>query len=446
MRERAPECSAKVHVQMADVRRVWIKRIREERKARGWDKPEMARQLAHAADVARSSLPSHESLLSYVKRWERGDVDEISERYQLLYARALGMSEEAIFGEDGDDVDRRGFVGSSLAATFALAVPASVGASSGRRISADTVARLRSRTARLRRLDDVLGGADTYRVYLDELGATTALVDDASYTDAVGRALLGVIAEQAQQAGWSAFDAGWQALAHRHFKDSLTAASDAGDTSLIANALAFLAYQKISTGKPGTGEADAACRVTDSHETPPTVRALLYERAAWAHAVAGDADAANEALHRAREALAGEPPSGTDWAVWVDHTELEIMSGRCWSTLGDHARAVPALQRALDRYDDTHARDKALYLTWLADAHLDAGEIEQAATVTGRALALCADVSSVRPHDRIAATLHRLQPHRDVSAVADVVAEAEELLRKSPGSPSPGMPPSRREA
>jgi hypothetical protein len=405
----------------------------------------MARQLAHAAGEARGSLPSHESLLSYVKRWERGNVEEISERYRLLYARAFRTSEDALFGEDEEDVDRRGFVESSLAATLALAVPVGVGTSQDRRIGAETVARLRRRTARLRRLDDVLGGADTYRVYRGELQATTALADEASYTDANGRALLAVIAEQAQQAGWSAFDAGWHAPAHQHFKDSLTAASDAGDTSLIANALAFLAYQKVSAGQPGTSEADAACRVADGSGTPRTVRALLYERAAWAHAVAGDADASNEALHRAREALAGAPPNGPDWAVWVDDNELEIMAGRCWSTLGD-ARAVPTLERALTRYDDTHARDKALYLTWLAGAHIDGAEIEQAAAVTGRALALCADVASVRPQGRITETLRRLRPYRDVSAVADVIEQAEELLKRSPGSPIPGMPQSRREA
>lgn len=432
----------------ADVRKVWVDRIREERKARGWDKPEMAHQLALAAGEARSSLPSHESLLSYVKRWERGDVEQISERYRLLYARAFGIAEETIFGEDEDEVDRRGFVGSSLAATFALAVPAGVDTASGRRIGADTVARLRRRTARLRRLDDVLGGADTYRIYLAELKATSSLADEASYTDATGRALMAVIAEQAQQAGWSAFDAGWHPLAHRHFMDSLTAASDAGDTSLIANALAYLAYQKVSTGQPGTGEADASCRVADSSDTPQTVRALLYERAAWAHAVAGEAAAADAALERAQGALAdgGRMASEPDWAGWVDRTELEIMSGRCWSTLGDHVRAVPALTHALGNYDDTHARDKALYLTWLADAHLDAGEVEQAAAVTGRALALCADVSSVRPQRRITDTLQRLRPHGAVSGVADVIEQAEELLRRSPGSPSPGMPPSRREA
>lgn len=115
---------------MADVHRVWVDRIRAERKKRGWDKPEMARQLALAAGEARSSLPSHESLLSYVKRWERGAVDSISERYRLLYARAFGISEEDLFAEDEGDVNRREFVGSSLVAGLTLRLPSMAGSTS----------------------------------------------------------------------------------------------------------------------------------------------------------------------------------------------------------------------------------------------------------------------------------------------------------------------------
>jgi transcriptional regulator with XRE-family HTH domain len=84
---------------MADVRRVWADRIRTERKARGWDKPEMARQLARAAGPQRASLPDHDSLLAYVKRWERGTVG-ISERYQMLYARAFGVDETELFAQE----------------------------------------------------------------------------------------------------------------------------------------------------------------------------------------------------------------------------------------------------------------------------------------------------------------------------------------------------------
>jgi transcriptional regulator with XRE-family HTH domain len=92
---------------MAGIRRVQADRIRTERKACGWDKPEMARQLAHAAGEARSSLPDHETLLGYVKRWERGAVG-ISERYRMLYARAFGMTEDELFDVPEDDPSSEG--------------------------------------------------------------------------------------------------------------------------------------------------------------------------------------------------------------------------------------------------------------------------------------------------------------------------------------------------
>lgn len=83
---------------MADVRRVWADRIRTERKKRGWDKPEMVRRLTHAAGDARQSLPDHDSLMTYVKRWERGTVG-ISERYRMLYAAAFGLPEDDLFAQ-----------------------------------------------------------------------------------------------------------------------------------------------------------------------------------------------------------------------------------------------------------------------------------------------------------------------------------------------------------
>lgn len=54
--------------------------------------------------------------------------------------------------------------------------------------------------------------------------------------------------------------------------------------------------------------------------------------------------------------------------------------------------AVPLFESALSGYEDSHARDKALYLTWLVEAYLEAGKPEQAAQVTHQALDLSADV------------------------------------------------------
>jgi len=46
--------------------------LRAQRRSRGWDVPEMARQLTRAAGAARGALPAHQSLVAYARRWERG--------------------------------------------------------------------------------------------------------------------------------------------------------------------------------------------------------------------------------------------------------------------------------------------------------------------------------------------------------------------------------------
>jgi transcriptional regulator with XRE-family HTH domain len=64
--------------------------LREQRRSRGWDVPQMARRLTSAAGSERGALPSKECLLVYIRRWERGTVGP-SERYRLLYCRAFGI-------------------------------------------------------------------------------------------------------------------------------------------------------------------------------------------------------------------------------------------------------------------------------------------------------------------------------------------------------------------
>jgi tetratricopeptide (TPR) repeat protein len=68
--------------------------LREWRRARGWDVPEMARRLRHAA---RGRVAAHDGLIRMIYAWERGD-HAISERYELLY-RKLGFSGPAAGGD-----------------------------------------------------------------------------------------------------------------------------------------------------------------------------------------------------------------------------------------------------------------------------------------------------------------------------------------------------------
>jgi transcriptional regulator with XRE-family HTH domain len=79
-------------------------RLRAERQARGWDKPEMITRLRAAAGERRDSLPSHDSLYSYLKRWENGTVG-IGERYRMLFAAAFGIPADELFETGGAVVD-----------------------------------------------------------------------------------------------------------------------------------------------------------------------------------------------------------------------------------------------------------------------------------------------------------------------------------------------------
>ncbi|TCP56929.1 hypothetical protein EV191_101878 [Tamaricihabitans halophyticus] len=118
-----------------------------------------------------------------------------------------------------------------------------------------------------------------------------------------------------------------------------------------------------------------------------------------------------------------------DWVFWVDEIEMDVMAGRCWTELHRPLRAVPALETVLCRFDPTHARDKALYLTWLAHAYIDAGEVEQGAKTAERALDLACGIASVRPITRVEEVSRRLSHHRNtpgVTALLDRLSERKE--------------------
>lgn len=331
-------------------------------------------------------------------------------------------------GADGEEaMNRRDFLRVSAIGAGATLVPSDQldGLLGGGRVGADVPEMLARRTARLRRLDDVLGGGDTARIYLAECQATKSILRNGSYTTATEKRLLAILAEQTQQAGWAAFDAGDHAAAESLYKESHALAKQVADPALAGNALAFLAYQTIGNDPIAAVQvAEASCARTGS-EVPATVTALLHERRAWAHAVAGNATEADKALTAAQVALAdSRPEPQPDWSSWVDDRELKIMAGRCWTELRRPLRAVPLLEDALRGFDDAHSRDKALYSCWLADAYLMAGEVEAAAGIAEQVLSLSTGVASVRPRQRLEPILRQLASHRGVSAVTTVLDRA----------------------
>lgn len=116
-----------------------------------------------------------------------------------------------------------------------------------------------------------------------------------------------------------------------------------------------------------------------------------------------------------------------DWASWVDHTEVQIMTGRCLTRLGLPDQAIPILESTLTGFDDRQARDKALYLSWLGEACIATGDIEKAAAVTGHVITLANGVASVRPGQRIAVLLRSMRDRSRAPYVTELADRAAAL-------------------
>jgi tetratricopeptide (TPR) repeat protein len=102
---------------------------------------------------------------------------------------------------------------------------------------------------------------------------------------------------------------------------------------------------------------------------------------------------------------------------------LEMQRGVCWSTLGRHDRAVPAFETALAQLPDTYRRDRGVAHAGLAAAQLAENQIEPAAAAAREALAIAAGSGSARITDMVIKVTARLEPHRNLPEVAELLAE-----------------------
>lgn len=83
------------------------------------------------------------------------------------------------------------------------------------------------------------------------------------------------------------------------------------------------------------------------------------------------------------------------------------MAARCATRLGHAAIAVPLIRAALGRYSTGHRREMALYWSFLAEAHLRAGQRPEAADAVAVAVGYAAGTASARVTARITG-LHRV--------------------------------------
>ncbi|MFH8752798.1 helix-turn-helix transcriptional regulator [Streptomyces rimosus] len=388
--------------------------IRRERGRRGWSQGRLAREICRGAGVVGEPVGRQE-----VSRWEQGK--RTPRQWLPFIATALGVSVDVLQEPQRLDQPPLPALSDFLPDDDP---PAALSAREGRRVGLGQVGDLQKRVHGLRLADDVLAGGDLIRPALRELRVAVRVYREGTHSGEVGRALLGQIGELAQIAGWIASDAGQHGDAERIYRLGISAAMQAGDRTLAGNLAGSLAYQLSNTGGEVEGVRLARAALDGvGPDAPPKARALYLDRVAWAHTKAGEAQSAMRALGEAGEALAEDSAEieSPDYLYWVDAGELKVMESRVYTEIHRPLRAVPLLRDVLSRYDTTHTRELALYLSWLAVALADANEPEEAAATAERVVALSGAVTSDRTAARVGVVRERLEGYGDVPEVRAVL-------------------------
>lgn len=320
----------------------------------------------------------------------------VNPKHLTAYSQALDVSVDRLIGPAEDPL--------RVAHEWLVAdTPATTHTAAGRRVGDSLVTELEQRVIDLRHLDDVVGGQDLLPLVTRELAQAEQVVQESSYPHDIGRRLLTVIGELAQLTGWVASDAGRYLQAQRVYLSGVSAACAAGERALAGQLLSSLSYQMANVGDPSDARLLARTAVTGAGSATPVVRALLLERVAWASARARDADGARRALDAVDDSF-DQRSLGTDepeWVYWLDRNEIDVMKGRCLMELGQPAAAEPLLSAAIARYDSQHAREVALYRTWLAESYGRAGLLDAAHDTLQRARKAARHASSARLDRRV---------------------------------------------
>lgn len=389
---------------------------------------ESQRYLADALGVSRSVIA--EEGWPY---WLRHAIDAGVSVLDAPWSFAGAM--QVLHHLSGGPMDRRGFVvitggallelvthwGNTIADLAPEAGPARIGQA---RLIPDLLARIGSRLADLRRLDDALGGIELRKLALAEFRWLTHLADQIECE----RRLFSLVAEAARLCGWLHFDAGHHAAAQAYYVAGLRCSAIANDTMTGAHILACMSFQAMLISHP----QDAVALIEGAqqrlrHHTTPRLDALLASRKARAYAKAGDARACGRALNDAERSLeiaatdAGDP----DWLYYFDEAELAAQAGACWVDLRRPTRARPLIDNALHGIDPNCVRDRTIYHVRSAEAWFQDNELEFACHQLGIAADLARHTGSVRSVQTIRVARQAMASYEDEA----IIRELDDQLR-----------------
>lgn len=388
-------------------------RMRSERRARGWDIPRMARELRDASDYPHK-MPSERSLTRYVERWEDGQVRRITERYRILYARALSMSQEELF-EDGPQQ---------------LPVPAP---------TEGDVEAIRMMLTALMTSDRRFGGRRIRRQASDYLTDVIEPMLHGQPPEALKRQMFGLATEFTMRVSAMHLDTDQMDQALSLLGRASSMAAESADITLTAWVLARRGehemHQAALTSRPNrrANFIQQALAYTEgaagvARAAPPLGRAFLTGKHALAWSLTGDRAQTQRVLGSvwaAYERAGDDEEPG--WMGAYGYGHLRHEEARCYVNLGMGRQAVHAAKECLAVR--TAARPRAFTLGVLAIGHAQALEVEASCAAARQLVDLAPQISSRRVCIRIGEVLDALTPYEDDAVVTELREAAEPVLQ-----------------
>lgn len=340
----------------------------------------------------------------HVRRWIAGEVLWPWSRYLLPLQGIFGCSPEAM-----------GFIAVGLGAVTGLDRIPSAG-----RLGAGDVERIRAIIPALYTYDHALGGGALHEVAAQALRKVHYALNHCTYGERVERSLYAAAGDLAASAGWFAYDAGRQQDATALYNEALQAGMLAGDGMLQARVWSNLAMQARLLGRDQEAlRIGRAAVETRQAKADPWLMALLHCRQAIGNGRIGDRVRAERLLARAESAYDSAQGEPAAWLSFRTPAELTGLAGAAHQALGKHRRAQELTASALDMLEPRFERNRAYYMLQRAEALLDGGDVEHAATEAGEAATLAARIRSQRVRGRLDNLRQQMNRYARVPAAAD---------------------------
>ncbi len=432
------------------------KRLRLQRRLRGWSQEDVAaglHRLAATLDEAELGVDA-----TMVSRWERGTRRPRPRYVRLLChlfelpaeqlgivedADLVGLPEHSTDALEDDDVERRDFIRKVSALLGVAALPMPRFEPAGQepwerlaralrqpgRVDDETVDHLEQVTVALHSLGPTqVGSRALLGPVTGHLDAITMLLQGSPPAVLWGR-LCSLAAETAGLAGWLRWNMDDPDGAAAYFRTGLDAAREAGDRTLGAWLMGSAACQPPYREDPHERLRQLRGRTHGFVQADATAATQVWLAAKEADACAmlGDVDGCLRALDRAETSLgrAAHDEAARPRFSSVDEKWLEGERGASLARLGMTQEARAILQRVLAALGPSSERDRLWLFTALAGTYVRDGEPEEACRVARLALN-GASRMQLEPVLRVLHTLrHDLEPYQDSPAVQ----ELDEQLR-----------------